>query len=62
MMGHWRSLGNPCIGASEVERTFTYFSQPTFVLPLPGQTGRFIFMADQWDSEDLASSRCIHVS
>ncbi|KAK9810662.1 hypothetical protein WJX73_008429 [Symbiochloris irregularis] len=58
MMGSdWLPLGNPCMGATEVERTFTFFSQPTFVLPLPNQPGRFIFMADQWDSENLSASR-----
>lgn len=58
MLGEWRSLGNPCTGASELERTFTYFAQPTHVLPLQGHPGRFIFMADQWDSDNLAASRC----
>jgi hypothetical protein len=27
-------------------------------MPLPGQRGRFLFMADQWDVRDLGRSRC----
>lgn len=57
MLGEWRSLGNPCTESTELDRAFTYFSQPTYVLPLPGQAGKFIFMADQWDPENLAGSR-----
>jgi hypothetical protein len=36
----------------------TFGAQSTFVLPAPGRPGRFIFMADQWNPDDLSSSRC----
>lgn len=58
MLGEWRSLGNPCTGSTELDRAFTYFAQPTHVLPLPGRPGQYVFMADQWDSHNLAASRC----
>ena len=57
-MGEWRSLGNPCVGSSELDMATTFFSQATAVMPLPGQPGRFLFMADQWDVRDLGRSRC----
>ena len=56
-MGEWRSLGNPCVGGSELDMATTFFSQATAVMPLPGQPGRFLFMADQWDVRDLGRSR-----
>jgi hypothetical protein len=58
MMGEWKSLGSPCIGGTEMERAFTFFSQDTFVLPVPGLPGRYIYMGDQWETENLGSSRC----
>ena len=57
-MGEWRTLGNPCVGGSELDMATTFFSQATAVVPLPGQPGRFLFMADQWDVRDLGRSRC----
>ena len=56
-MGDWALLGNPCVGESEMEAAQTFGAQSTFVLPVPGMPGRFIFMADQWNPEDLRSSR-----
>lgn len=50
-------MGNPCLGGSEMEIAQTFGAQSTFVLPAPGRPGRFIFMADQWNPEDLSSSR-----
>lgn len=50
-------MGNPCKGGSDLENELTFFSQPTFVLAMPGLPGTFVFMADQWEPEDLSSSR-----
>ena len=58
MMGEWRVMGNPCAGTpEEVETTFR--SQSTFVLPVAGRPGAFIFMADRWNKTDLADSRYV---
>jgi len=43
--GPWKERGNPCVGANS-EKTF--FSQSTYVLPVAGKPGAFIFMADRW--------------
>ncbi|OIR15066.1 carboxylesterase NlhH [mine drainage metagenome] len=53
-LGPYRNEGNPCRGAkSEI----TYGAQSTFVLPLAGRPGCFIFMADRWNSRQLGDSR-----
>ncbi|EJK70589.1 hypothetical protein THAOC_08039 [Thalassiosira oceanica] len=56
--GPWRELGNPAIGP---DSNNTFSSQSTFVLPMDGSNrqGRFIFMADRWVKDDLASSRYV---
>ncbi|EPS67453.1 hypothetical protein M569_07321, partial [Genlisea aurea] len=59
MMGGWETVGNPCVGGSEVFRGTTFFSQGTFVLPLPGLPGWFVFMADRWNPGDLRDSRYV---
>ena len=57
MLGEWRSLGNPCTGASQIERLLTYFAQATHVIPYRRHPGSFIMMADRWMPDDLGSSR-----
>lgn len=47
MMGSWETLGDPCVGGDEEFRAFTFFSQGSFVLPLPGLPNVFIFLADR---------------
>ncbi len=52
--GPWREYGNPCTGdGAEI----TYGAQSTYVLPQPGAPGRFVFMADLWQPQNLADSR-----
>jgi hypothetical protein len=56
ILGPYVSKGNPCVGA---EAKTTFRSQSTFVLPMPGAPGRFIFMADRWNPRQLPDSRYI---
>src|SRR5450755_49995 len=53
VMGKWENRGNPCSGRGS-ETTFE--SQSTFVLPVAGSAGSFIFMADKWNKTDLPAS------
>ena len=53
LFGPWRELGNPCTGP---DATNTFHAQSTFVLPVAGQPGKFIFMADRWKQWDLPAS------
>lgn len=52
--GPWKELGNPCRGPDADK---TYHGQSTFVLPVGGRPGTFIFLADRWNSKDLSDSR-----
>jgi hypothetical protein len=45
LRGPWKPLGNPCRGEG-AELTFS--AQSTYVLPVAGKPGAFIFMADRW--------------
>ncbi len=54
MLGAWDIIGNPCRGPGSEE---TFGAQGTFVLPVAGKPGRFIFMADIWNHLDLCDSR-----
>jgi len=56
ILGPWESKGNPCIGP-EAEMTFR--TQSTFVLPVLGKPGCYIFMADRWARRQLHDSRYV---
>ncbi len=58
MAGPWREGGDPCLGTAE-EAATTFQSQGTFVLPVDGCPGAFIFMADRWNTSDLGDSRYV---
>ncbi|KAI3934615.1 hypothetical protein MKW92_024806 [Papaver armeniacum] len=59
IMGPWETIGNPCTGGNRIFRHTTFFAQSTYVLPLPGIPGSFIFMADRWNPADLKDSRYV---
>jgi hypothetical protein len=54
--GNWREIGNPCLGPNA---EICFGAQSTFVFPLQGMPGKFVFMADQWRPENLADSRYV---
>jgi hypothetical protein len=54
--GPWTALANPWIG-DERQRAISFDSQPTFVLPVTGRPGAFIFMADRWRPENAIDGR-----
>lgn len=56
ILGPYESKGNPCVGA-DADKTFG--AQSTFVLPVTGQPGCFIFMADRWSPRQLSDSRYV---
>ncbi len=56
ILGPWEVKANPCVGA---EAATTFRSQSTFVLPVAGKPGNFIFMADRWLQHNLADSRYV---
>ena len=54
--GPWQELENPFMGA---DSETSFHSQSTYVLPMPGKPGRFIYMGDRWNPENLIDSRYI---
>jgi len=56
IFGPWRELPNPCVG-NDADKTF--ISQSTFVLPVQGSDGSFVFLADRWNQWDLPASRYV---
>jgi beta-xylosidase len=54
LFGPWTLAGDPMIGP-DAEKTFD--GQSTYVLPVQGKRGAFIFMADRWKPKDLKDSR-----
>lgn len=56
--GPWKELGNPWIGTQE-QCEVSFDSQPTYILPVPGKPGAFIFMADRWRPSNAIDGRYI---
>jgi hypothetical protein len=54
--GPWTSHPNPCVGD---DAELTFHSQSTFILPVDGQSDRFIFMADRWKPKFPSDARYI---
>ncbi|MCI9531275.1 MAG: family 43 glycosylhydrolase [Lachnospiraceae bacterium] len=47
-------LKNPCIGT---DANISFHGQSTFVLPVQGKEGCFIYMGDKWEKNNLKDSR-----
>ena len=54
--GPWKPLGNPSVGP-QAEKTF--LSQGTYMLPVHGKTGEFIFAADRWNPANAIDGRYV---
>jgi len=58
MLGPWKGTGNPCEGTNWQQQK-TFDSQSTYVLPVAGQPGAFIFMADRWRPDNAIDGRYV---
>jgi hypothetical protein len=56
ILGSWRELGNPCVGA---DAELTFGGQSTHILPVAGKPNAFIFMADRWRPENAIDGRYV---
>lgn len=56
LTGPWKELGNPCRGK---DAELTFGAQSTYVLPVQGKPGAFIFIADQWRPKDAIDGRYV---
>lgn len=56
LSGPWKELGNPCRGENA---ELTFAAQSTYVLPVAGKPGAFIFIADQWRPKNAIDGRYV---
>lgn len=56
LTGPWKELGNPCRGPNA---SLTFGAQSTYVLPVHGSPGAFIFIADQWRPKNAIDGRYV---
>lgn len=56
IFGPWTELGNPARGENSDK---THFSQSTYVLPMPGKPGEFIYCGDRWTPANAIDGRYI---
>ena len=56
LFGPWKLLGDPMAGTNAA---LTFGGQSTFIQPIQGKKGAFIFMADIWRPKDLKDSRYV---
>lgn len=54
--GPWKELENPFKGK---DANVSFFSQSTFVLPLPGSKDQFMYMGDRWTPDNAIDGRYI---
>lgn len=67
MFGEWRELGNPFRGDGEKPTPFaqksapdtSFRSQSTYVIPVQGKKGAFIYVGDRWNPDDAMDGRYI---
>jgi hypothetical protein len=56
IFGPYRELGNPWQGPADQTR-ISFDSQSTFVLPVVGRAGAFVFLADRWRPKNAIDGR-----
>jgi len=54
--GPWKEMGNPATGS---DAKTTYDSQSTYIFPVEGKKGAFIYMGDRWRPKDAIDGRYI---
>lgn len=58
IMGPWTETGNPCLGTEEQKAT-TFDSQGTYIIPVRGRPGAFVFAADRWRPQNAVDGRYV---
>ncbi len=52
-MGPWTVMGDPCVGD---DNHTTFSTQSTSIFPVDEEEGKFIYMGDRWNRNDLGNS------
>lgn len=55
MLSGWEKVGNPAL--NDTGKCFN--TQVTYVIPVDAENGKFIYMSDRWNGNDLSDSRTI---
>ena len=55
-LGPWKDMGDPCEGANSNK---TFYTQSTCVFPVDAEAGKYIYMGDRWNADDLSESRYV---
>lgn len=55
-LGPWIDMGDPCEGANSNK---TFYTQSTCVFPVDAESGKYIYMGDRWNADDLSESRYV---
>ena len=53
MLSGWEKVGNPA--KNDTGKMFN--TQVTYVLPIDAEAGKFIYMGDRWNGDNLTDSR-----
>ncbi len=56
LLGEWKRYPNPCQGK---DAELTFHTQSTFIFPVQGKTGQYIFMADRWRPRNPIDGRYV---
>lgn len=61
IFGEWKNMGDPCISEPGIPypANLTFGTQSTCVIPLDPANGKFIYMGDRWNANNLADSRYV---
>lgn len=61
ILGEWKVMGDPCVSQSGIlhPSSLTFRTQSTNVIPYDPENGRFIYMGDRWDKNNLQDSRYV---
>jgi hypothetical protein len=54
--GPWEELDSPCVGPNA---ELTFGAQSTYILPVAGKPGAFIFLADRWTPDNPIDGRYV---
>jgi hypothetical protein len=56
--GPWQELGDPSRGTEDQVKT-TFWSQSTYIIPVPGKKNAYIYMGDRWTPENAIDGRYV---
>lgn len=62
VMGEWNVIGDPCVTDTSIcnyTNALTFGTQPTNIIPVDADKGKFIYMGDRWNNENPGQNELI---